>query len=92
MVMSKKKMIFQAAKRTVKESAKQVVKQIVKRRPVSKKSRKEEVFKLTLEEISQFIKTRAYYIWEEIGRPEGKEVEIWNRAEKEMLRKITKIK
>ncbi|MCK4809491.1 MAG: DUF2934 domain-containing protein [Candidatus Omnitrophica bacterium] len=87
MVTSKKKKIFQAAKKTVRQSAKQAVKQIAKKRPVSKK---EELFNLTLEEISQAIKTRAYYIWEEIGRPEGKEVEIWDKAEKEMLRKIIK--
>ncbi len=36
------------------------------------------------EEISQAIRERASHIWEEEGRPQGKDIEIWLRAEKEV--------
>lgn len=30
------------------------------------------------------IRERAYFIWEEMGRPDGKDYEIWLQAEKEL--------
>ena len=70
---------------------KKVVKPVAKKKPFFKsKQTKEEAFNLTLERISQYIKTRAYYIWQETGKPENKEVEIWAKAEHEMLKKIVK--
>lgn len=32
----------------------------------------------------EMVKERAYYIWENMGRPDGKDQEIWYQAEKEM--------
>ena len=55
------------------------------RRRVSKKMMASKDTSLNLEKISQYIKERAYYIWEEMGRPQGKDVEIWLRAEKDIL-------
>lgn len=40
---------------------------------------------LTPEEIFQYIKEKAQNIWEEEGRPQGKDADIWCRAEKEVL-------
>ena len=33
---------------------------------------------------NELIKQRAYAIWEQEGRPHGREAEHWNRAKKEM--------
>jgi hypothetical protein len=30
------------------------------------------------------IRTRAYYLWEADGRPQGRDQEYWHRAQKEM--------
>jgi hypothetical protein len=35
------------------------------------------------------IKNRAYELWEKAGRPEGKEGELWQQAEKELSQGIT---
>ena len=39
-------------------------------------------------QLNRMIQDRAYYIWEEWGRPGGKDSEIWVQAEKEMRRKV----
>lgn len=62
----------------------------------SKQTRKEvnlpktEEFNLTLEKINQYIKERAYYIWEDEGKPQGKNLDIWLKAEKEILSQLIK--
>jgi hypothetical protein len=33
------------------------------------------------------IATRAYLIWEQAGRPSGREVEFWSQAEKQLRQK-----
>jgi len=33
------------------------------------------------------VSERAYYIWESMGKPEGKDMEIWVKAEKELRSK-----
>lgn len=38
--------------------------------------------------ITQMVRDRAYYIWEEKGKPFGQDQEIWFQAEKEMVAKI----
>jgi DUF2934 family protein len=30
------------------------------------------------------IKRRAYELWDEAGRPEGRELEFWHRAERDL--------
>lgn len=40
--------------------------------------------------LNEMIRDRAYYIWEEKGRPEGKDMEIWFQAEKEIKAKLKK--
>ncbi|MBI4846771.1 MAG: DUF2934 domain-containing protein [Candidatus Omnitrophica bacterium] len=37
-----------------------------------------------------WVKNRAYHIWQETGRPEGKDMEIWLQAEKEFNTKRNK--
>ncbi len=43
---------------------------------------------LTPEEIFQYIKEKAQNIWEEEGRLQGKDTDIWCRAEKEVLSQL----
>ena len=47
-------------------------------------------FIITLDKITEYIKTRAYYLWEELNKPQGKDLEIWRQAEKEILSKLIK--
>jgi hypothetical protein len=42
----------------------------------------------TIERISTHIRDHAYHLWESEGRPHGKDLELWLRAEKEILTKI----
>jgi hypothetical protein len=34
------------------------------------------------------IQTRAYQLWEEAGRPEGRDQEFWHQAERELTEKM----
>jgi hypothetical protein len=36
------------------------------------------------DELTRLIRARAYELWEADGRPEGKEMEYWLRAEEEL--------
>jgi len=45
---------------------------------------------LNTEKINEFIRMRAYYIWEDMGKPQAKDVEIWDKAEKEILSQLKK--
>ena len=47
-----------------------------------------EGFSWNLVSITEAIRESAYYLWENEGRPEGKDFEIWLRAEKEFLSRI----
>ena len=49
-----------------------------------------EAFDFTLSTIENYIRTRAYYIWEELGKPQGKDEDIWRKAEKDILTKLIK--
>lgn len=42
-------------------------------------------FDFTMNKLSQYISERAYYLWEEEGMPEGRDWELWTRAEKDIL-------
>jgi len=39
-------------------------------------------------DITHLVRERAYYIWEETGRPEGLEKEHWLMAEREVAEKV----
>jgi hypothetical protein len=41
---------------------------------------KEPIVRPTGKEIEEWLRERAYQIWEEAGRPEGRESEHWQRA------------
>ncbi|UCG34590.1 MAG: DUF2934 domain-containing protein [Candidatus Omnitrophota bacterium] len=43
--------------------------------------------KMNLDEsqLRQMIQERAYYIWEERGRPAGQDQDIWNQAQNEIM-------
>jgi len=45
-------------------------------------------FHWTLASITDAIRESAYYLWENEGRPEGLDSEIWIRAEKDLLSRI----
>ena len=50
--------------------------------------------KMSEEEIFDFIQDRAYRLWDQAGRPQGKDWEFWFKAEKEIndrLKKVGKI-
>lgn len=38
--------------------------------------------------LNQMIRERAYYIWEEKGKPEGSDCDIWFQAEKDIRAKV----
>lgn len=38
--------------------------------------------------LNNMIRERAYYIWEEMGKPQGQDSDIWRRAEKDILAKV----
>jgi hypothetical protein len=38
------------------------------------------------------IQTRAYQLWEEAGRPEGRDEEFWHQAERELTEKPESLK
>ena len=70
-----------------------VKKSTVKRRvkkTEKENSSKEKNFDWTLEKIANFIKERAYYIWEGEGKPQGRDLDIWLKAEKEVLSQLIK--
>jgi len=63
---------------------------------VAKKStsRSSKSVKLTEEEIFDFIQDKAYRLWDEAGKPQGRDWEFWFRAEEKVkahLRKIGKL-
>ena len=53
-------------------------------------SRKLPLSSLTLEKLSKWIRERAYYLWEEEGRPQGKDLDIWVKAEREVFSQLIK--
>jgi DnaJ-class molecular chaperone len=59
-------------------------KKIIEPSQESRVSKKTEEIELSSEEIFKHIKERAAQIWEEEGRPQGKDFDIWLRAEKEI--------
>ena len=48
-------------------------------------------FEYTLEKIAGSISKRAYYLWEELGMPNDQSLDIWCKAEKDVLKKIIKV-
>ncbi len=77
----------------VRKKSRVVTKTAVKKPPARKKgggaSLKSD-FDITLEKITHYIQERAYYIWEEMGKPAGKDWEIWMKAEKDILSRLIK--
>jgi hypothetical protein len=49
-----------------------------------------EGLELTIEQISMYIQTRAYYIWQQLGKPDGQDLDIWMKAEKEIMAELNK--
>lgn len=43
---------------------------------------------ISVEDIGDLIRTRAYRLWEEQGRPDGQEQQHWLAAEKEVLEEV----
>jgi hypothetical protein len=57
-----------------------LTKQIVSKRPSGRTHTKEE---MNLEMLINNINERAYRIWEREGKPQGRDFDIWLKAEKE---------
>lgn len=47
--------------------------------------------KLTEEEIFGFIQDKAYRLWDEAGKPQGRDWEFWFRAEEKVKAHLKKI-
>ena len=73
-------------KHTVKKRTVKAVK-VLKERDTAKAQKS---FDFTLNTIMDYIRTRAYYIWEDLGKPQGKDNDIWHKAEKDILSKLVK--
>ena len=64
------------------------------KKKVTRKSLTKKLNKLTEEEIFDFIQDKAYRLWDEAGKPQGKDWEFWFKAEekvKSYLKKIGKL-
>ena len=77
-------------RRLGKSGAKKTGVKTVKLSSAKKDNKVKEPFYFTLNTIAEYIRTRAYYIWEDLGKPQGKDNDIWNKAEKDILSKIIK--
>jgi len=40
------------------------------------------------EQFAEFVQKRAYYIWQESGRPQGKDWDIWLAAEQDIRSQV----
>lgn len=38
----------------------------------------------------EYVRMRAYYIWQELGQPQGADMEIWLSAEKDIRQQLAK--
>jgi len=47
--------------------------------------------KIPEEDIFPFIQDRAYRLWDEAGRPQGRDWEFWFQAEEEVKERLKKI-
>ena len=83
MVLRRRKKIIKVSRKT-----KTVKKPLRAKKAVTKSN--SEGFGLALEQISEYIRTRAYYIWEEMGKPHGQDESIWKQAEEEIASKLNK--
>ena len=55
-----------------------------------KKTTKGKSKKFSAVKFNDMIRERAYYIWEEWGRPDGREQDIWSQAEKDINALVNK--
>ncbi len=83
-------------KRIVKSVKKAVTKTKANSRVKTKVSEKKEHFteaqelQPTIEQISEYIQTRAYYIWKQMDKPGNKDLDIWIKAEKQIMIQLKK--
>ena len=47
--------------------------------------------KVSEEELFDFIQDRAYRLWDQAGRPQGRDWEFWFMAEKEIKERLKKL-
>lgn len=40
------------------------------------------------DKLNDMIRERAYYLWEELGRPCGQDFDIWDKAEKQIRARV----
>ncbi|HEC68824.1 MAG TPA: DUF2934 domain-containing protein [Candidatus Omnitrophica bacterium] len=59
----------------------------LKKSSKSKKSKE----KFSPEQIFDFIQDRAYRLWDQAGRPQGRDWEFWFKAEKEVKNRLKKL-
>ena len=47
-------------------------------------------FEWTIDRLNDFVSKRAYYIWQDMGKPQGEDLKIWRQAEKDILSQLIK--
>lgn len=60
------------------------------KRGTSKKKNKQ-TEKLSPEQIFDFIQDRAYRLWDQAGRPQGRDWEFWFKAEKQVKERLKRL-
>jgi hypothetical protein len=60
------------------------VSRVAKKTVAKKTIKKKSSVKISDEQLKSMIRERAYYIWEERGKPCGQDCEIWTQAEQDI--------
>ena len=55
------------------------------------KRAKKQTEKLSAEQIFDFIQDRAYRLWDQAGRPQGRDWEFWFKAEKQVKDRLKRL-
>ena len=79
-------MVFKRVKKLATKTAKKTMAK-TKAKAKATKTRKGAIDETML---NSMIQERAYFMWEEMGKPQSSEVNIWLEAEKEIKSKLNK--
>jgi hypothetical protein len=71
------------------EKRKKPVRKTVKAVSVEKENSSSKKTACSLEQFAKYVQQRAYYLWEEQGQPQEKDMEIWLLAEKDIRKKFS---
>ena len=63
---------------------------VTMRAAAAKKKKVSKDFEWTLQKLGDFVSKRAYYIWQDMGKPQGDDIKIWRKAEQDILSQLIK--